>query len=107
MNKSYYNTTKIKDGNQLDLYEGKAKSQELKIEELLRNNPEDWLSSEHINFRVFDNTLPPQSMSRALANLKKKGVIIKSDMTMFVGKYGRPIYGWKYNENFIGGNNNG
>lgn len=97
MDRSFHNTTNVC-GEQLDLYEKVAVNQETKILRFLRNNPKKFYSSVEINRYVFEGQLPPQSLSRALANLKNRKKIRKTEAPIFEGLYRKPIHGWRYNE---------
>jgi len=92
---SFFNTTGEK-GGELDKYESQAQDQETKILSHLKNFPNDWFTPEEITEEVFNNNVPRSSIARALANLTKNQLLLKSGKANAIGKYGRPVHTWKY-----------
>ena len=92
MSYSYHNTTNI-DGTRLDQFEEKAKSQDEKILEWFEYS-EGAYSPSKINDRVFASSVPLTSVRRALSNLTKAGLLVKTDRQV-KGPYGRPEHLWK------------
>lgn len=89
---SYYNTTHVR-GQVLRMFEIAAERQEERVLAFFRANPEAYLSAEDIGRLVLPGT-PRTSWGRSLTNLKKRGVIVKTD-EQIDGDWGRPIYLWK------------
>ena len=89
---SYYNTTRVR-GHQLRLYEFQAERQEHKVREFMEANPTFEPTAEDIGRLVLPGT-PRTSWGRCLTNLKKQGIIAKTDKQL-EGQWGRPIYLWR------------
>lgn len=96
---SYYNTTRVS-GGQLDLYESKAKSQEIDVLRFFQKHPTGAFSPEDVGRAVMPRA-PRTSVGRALTNLTKEGYLIKTDRKV-IGSYGRPIYLWELNLGRLG-----
>lgn len=85
---NYFNTTGIK-GEQLEMFEAKADSQDVIILEIFRRF--NILTASEC-FKLFpDRTTPITSIRRSITNLYNKGKLIKTENTKS-GIYGRPEY---------------
>jgi len=90
---SYHNTTG-QTGTTLNLFEQKAQSQEEKILSFMRYI-QTWATPEVIHSQVASDRTPITSTRRAITNLYKKGLLIKSDSADGTGLYGRPVHRWR------------
>lgn len=91
---TFYNTINVR-GSQLSVYIDDTKNQEDIIAGIFEMNPLAALTPEDI-LKIspdFSRT-PITSIRRAFTNLKKEGVIFKTDYQI-EGMYGKPIYTWK------------
>lgn len=95
MKRSHHNTTN-ESGWLLAKFEGKAKSQEIKILSWFKAQPRlDFTSSPTEVLRsVFNNGLPITSVRRAITNLTTNGDLFKTDKKVN-GPYGRPECLWR------------
>ena len=98
MNNSYYNTTRVA-GAKLAEYEARAKGQEVDVMRYFRDRPDRLISPEQVHRAVMSNA-PRRSVARALANLTANGILEKTDHQV-TGKYGRPIYCWRFNPELV------
>ena len=90
--KSYHNTVGAS-GELLDQFESKAKSQDVKIMEWFTRRG-GHASPNDVLLDVFGCTIPLTSVRRALSNLTKAGLLVKSDYQV-MGPYGRLEHLWK------------
>ena len=93
MNYSYHNTTSSS-GEQLNRFEGKAKSQEERILEWIKRCPSFLMSPSDVRKYVFNSEIPLTSVRRALTNLTTSLDLVKTDQQLN-GPYGRPEYLWR------------
>ena len=96
---SYYNTTKQK-ANQLKNWTQQALSQEVLIKKFMELNKDLSFTPFEIQdaFLSQDIRWPITSVRRALTNLTKDNVIIKTD-ELVPADYGRPNYKWQWRNN--------
>ena len=96
---SYYNTTKQKANNLKD-WELKALSQESLIRKFMELNKDLSFTPFEIQeaFVEEDVIWPITSVRRALTNLTKDNVLIKTD-ELVPADYGRPNYKWQWRNN--------
>ena len=96
---SYYNTTKQKANNLKD-WELKALSQESLIRKFMELNKDISFTPFEIQeaFLEEDVIWPITSVRRALTNLTKDNVLIKTD-ELVPADYGRPNYKWQWRNN--------
>ncbi len=91
---SYHNTTGS-DGDELDEYEGKAKSQESRIMGFYNERYHDLgFTPSEIRARVFDDKPPITSVRRAMTNLTNAGRLVKTEQQRR-GPEGRPEHVWR------------
>ncbi len=92
MQNSHYNTTS-EGGELLRKFEANAKSQEARLYEFFKRRPnEGWTRAEL--HRVILHECPVSSITRALANLKRVGLIWRTTGKRN-GEYGRPQHLWR------------
>tara|TARA_R100001594_G_scaffold744_3_gene2972 strand:+ start:733 stop:1035 length:303 start_codon:yes stop_codon:yes gene_type:complete len=96
---NYYNTTKQKANNLKD-WELKALSQESLIKKFMELNKDLSFTPFEIQeaFLEEDVIWPITSVRRALTNLTKDNVLIKTD-ELVPADYGRPNYKWQWRNN--------
>ena len=96
---NYYNTTKQKANNLKD-WELKALSQESLIRKFMELNKDLSFTPFEIQeaFLEEDVIWPITSVRRALTNLTKDNVLIKTD-ELVPADYGRPNYKWQWRNN--------
>ena len=96
---SYYNTTKQKANNLKD-WELKALSQEMLVKKFMELNKDLSFTPFEIQeaFVEEDVIWPITSVRRALTNLTKDNVLIKTD-ELVPADYGRPNYKWQWRNN--------
>jgi len=93
--KPYYNTTH-EDSDTVEDYIKKAKGQELEILKFFKEHPK-WHYTPFEVKRWIDTTAPITSIRRAISNLAKRGLLIKTDIKK-KGIYGRNNCCWKLKE---------
>ena len=86
---SYFNTTRVR-GRQLAEYEARAETQEEKVLEFAKHNPELEFTAEDVGRLILPGT-PRTSWGRALTNLERRGALVRLDRQV-EGSWGRPIY---------------
>tara|TARA_R100000808_G_scaffold1469_1_gene6668 strand:+ start:1300 stop:1608 length:309 start_codon:yes stop_codon:yes gene_type:complete len=93
---SYYNTTKQR-ANQLKNWTQQALSQEMLIRKFMELNKDLSFTPFEIQdaFLSEDIRWPITSVRRALTNLTKDKIIVKTD-ELIDGGYGRPNYKWQW-----------
>lgn len=84
---SYHNTTNI-NSNQVELFEKKAVTQDQAVWAVFVATDRPLTASDVILFFVGKNW-PITSIRRSMTNLKKKGLLIKTNQTK-IGEYGAP-----------------
>lgn len=89
----YYNTTRLAGADLADA-EAKALTQEERIEALFNGMPDGWTASPEDVHRKVGGRSPLTSTRRAMTNLTRRGVLVKTD-NQREGQYGRPVYLWK------------
>ena len=89
---SFHNTTNLQ-GQNLQVAEAQAKSQEQIILEIFKNNPDKGYAPNEIFHKL--RSVPITSIRRAISNLAKQGVLIKTEV-MRKGLYHRQNYVWRY-----------
>ena len=89
---SFYNTT-LESGFRLRHYEQQAVSQEVQVLDFFEDNPNRLITRCELH-RLILKRCPVSSITRALANLKKSGKIIRTSEKRD-GMYGRPMFCWK------------
>ena len=94
MSKHHHNTTN-EDGKTLTDFDNKAKSQEERILEYLKQHEPllVLLTPSLAQHKVFNNKIPITSVRRALSNLTRDGHLEKCGKVM--GQYGRPEHNWR------------
>lgn len=93
MQSSHYNTTS-EGGELLRKFEANAKSQEARLYEFFKKHSRtQWTRSEL--HTVILRQCPVSSITRALANLKKSGLIERTNDKR-KGDYGRPQHLWRF-----------
>lgn len=96
---SYYNTTNIK-GEELEKATSKALTQDEEVLRMFKVFSALTLTPERIHKYLQDThplkyrNCPLTSIRRAFSNLKKRGLIEKTDV-MIRGNYGMPVHVWK------------
>ena len=90
MNPHYHDTTN--ELANLDKYESKAEKQEDVILRFMRSQ-KSGVSPEDVHKAVFADDTPLTSVRRAMTNLTRDGLIIKTDKKKD-GIYGRPVGTW-------------
>jgi len=91
---AFYNTTN-ETGEDLKEHRERAISQEEAIESLYRSNP-DWAIGPWQVEKLIEGEWPITSIRRAITNLTKRGVLVKTDHKRR-GRHGRPEYMWQLN----------
>ena len=92
MTEHHYNTTH-ESGSLLQKFESQGKSQEARLLKYFQANPaSSWTRSEL--HRVIMRKCPVSSITRALANLKNRGLIERT-ADKRDGDFGRPMYLWR------------
>jgi hypothetical protein len=94
---SYYNTTSLIGGNLLKEIKS-AKTQEDKITIFFKSRALSYLTPSDILRAVFDSSTPLTSIRRALTNLTRDKVLVKTDKQK-IGSFGKPVYCWRLNIN--------
>ena len=92
MNWNYHDTTDVK-GKALDHYEDKATTQGQKVLFFMRAFPGFAFSPEDVHNVLFGPTVPLTSTRRAMSNLTRDGLIVKT-AEQVIGQYGRPVCKW-------------
>jgi len=90
---TYYNTTKLQ-GNDLELAEKKALTQEQKVLFVFQKQKKPLSASQVQNLIDPIGFSPITSYRRAITNLMKLGYLQKTEKKI-IGKYGRPEYQYK------------
>ena len=93
---TFYNTTH-ETGEELNQHRERAISQEEAIAMLLRSMPDQLVSPWQMQ-GMLEGDAPITSIRRAMTNLTKRGVLIKTDHKRR-GRHGRPEYMWQFNPN--------
>lgn len=93
MSKSFYNTTN-ETGDKLSLFDQKAGRQETVILEWFTKHPDDLRTPFEIWDSLFTPEVPITSVRRAISNLTKRGLLVKTDKKK-LEEYGRENYCWK------------
>jgi len=95
----YFNTNNEK-GMQLMASEQKAANQECQIIQIFLRYDADELFSPEVIHNMLDGISPLTSTRRAMSNMTKKGLLIKTD-EMVTGVYGKLTHTWKLNPEVI------
>ena len=90
---SYFNTTNEK-GEQLKLYQEKAKSQDERILTYFKVSPKICWSPSQVWRWLFKESVPLTSVRRSITNLTSEGYLIQTEETR-EGIYGRKERTWK------------
>lgn len=89
---NHYNTTN-ESGQTLIDFESKAKTQDDEVLKFIKSKS---IASPSFVWRsLYKERTPLTSVRRAMSNLTKKGLLIKTDIKQ-IGPYGRPEYCWKF-----------
>lgn len=91
---SFYNTTN-ETGEDLKEHRERAISQEEAIESLYRSHPDRAIGPWQVE-KLIEGEWPITSIRRAITNLTKRGVLVKTDHKRR-GRHGRPEYMWQLN----------
>ena len=90
---SYFNTTNVS-GAELDEYESKAATQDMKILAYFVVAPFAQHTPSSVLRWVFNGSVPITSVRRALTNLTDAGELVKTNLQT-KGPYGRPEHYWR------------
>jgi hypothetical protein len=90
--RSYYNTNKLSDVDFLEAI-GRARSQQEKILIYFKSLPGRRLAPHQVKAALFPEKTPITSVRRAITNLERDGLLIKTDR-MIEGDFGAPVHTW-------------
>ncbi len=93
---SFHNSIPL-EGEELKKANQDANNQEREIVRFLQRNPGKYFAPHQLE-EHFDKW-PLTSIRRALSNLTKKGILMKSLKPEIMGSYGKPVNGWMLNPN--------
>lgn len=92
MNWHYHDSANII-GPAIDRYEYQALSQDQQVLKFMRSCPGVAFSPEDVHNVLFGPTVPLTSTRRAMSNLTRDGLIVKTTEQV-IGQYGRPVCKW-------------
>ena len=89
----FYNTTG-ESGEQLEMFKGKAKTQDQIVLRFFKSNPKINYSPSQVWRLVFQEKTPLTSVRRSMTNLTGEGLLCQADEKR-QGIYGRPEKTWR------------
>ena len=99
MKQEFHNTTNL---NLKELHQETllAKDQESFILEIARASPTTWFTPFVIQeiAELNEKRMEITSVRRAMTNLTDKGLLMKSEQAVFIGKFNKRNHGWKFND---------